>query len=56
MRIDCGGEFEKNNIFMLECFMIYLEEEDFKNKGLCYLIVFLVVWFVKRVELGMYVL
>ena len=54
MRRDCGGEFEKNKIPMPECSMIYPEEDDTKNKGLCQLTVFPVAWPVKRVE-GMYV-
>ena len=38
---------------MPECSMIYPEEDDPQNKGLCHLTVFPVAWPVKRVE-GMY--
>ena len=50
VRRDCGGEFEKNKIPMPECSMIYPEDDDPKNKGLCHLTAFPVAWPVKRVE------
>ena len=54
VRRDCGGEFEKNRIPMPECSMIYPEDDDPKNKGLCHVTAFPVAWPVKRVE-GMHV-
>ena len=50
VRRDCGGEFEKNKIPMPECSMIYPDDDDPKNKGLCHLTLFPVAWPVKRVE------
>jgi len=50
VRRDCGAEFEKNNIPMPECSMIFPEDNDPQNKGLCHLTVFPVAWPVKRVE------
>ncbi|KAL9963458.1 hypothetical protein ACROYT_G026969 [Oculina patagonica] len=50
VRRDCGGEFKKNRIPLPDCSVIYPDDDDPKNKGLCHLTVFPVAWPAKRAK------